>query len=231
MSAELTIPRSVLADQVKDHILQAILAGEYPPRSRIVETQVARELGMSQAPVREALRGLEALGVVEILPFRGARVRHPGTAELLEAYAVRSSLETLGARLAVPMVTDADIADLEAFADEMREAAGRGDSHAVAIADAGFHGLLIATAANSTLERVWRSLEPYSRTYITLVAPGADPTWTANLHGPILEAVRQRDAELVATALRRHFDLASAHLREGWEDTDDGTGARSVRRP
>ena len=226
-----TIMRSVLADQVKDHILQAIMAGRYPPRSRIVETQIARELGMSQAPVREALRGLEVLGVVEISPFRGARVRHPSTAELLEAYAVRSSLEALGARLAMPVITDVDIADLEGFGEEMREAAARGDSHAVAIADASFHGLLIATAANSTLERVWRSLEPYSRTYITLVAPGADPAWTADLHRPILEAVRQRDTERVATALRRHFDLASAHLREGWEDTDDGAGARSVRRP
>ena len=60
------ISRSVLSDQVKDRLLQAILAGHYPPGSRIVETRVARELGTSQAPVREALRDLEALGVVEI---------------------------------------------------------------------------------------------------------------------------------------------------------------------
>jgi DNA-binding GntR family transcriptional regulator len=71
------LSRSVLADQVKDRILEGILSGHYPPDSRIVETQIARELGTSQAPVREALRGLEALGVVEIAPFRGARVRRP----------------------------------------------------------------------------------------------------------------------------------------------------------
>ena len=74
------IPRSVLADQVKERLLEGILTGHYPPDSRIVETQVARELGTSQAPVREALRGLEALGVVEITPFRGARVRRPSPA-------------------------------------------------------------------------------------------------------------------------------------------------------
>ena len=67
--------RSVLADQVKEWLLEAILSGSYPPDSRIVETAVAKELGTSQAPVREALRGLEALGIVEIAPFRGARVR------------------------------------------------------------------------------------------------------------------------------------------------------------
>jgi DNA-binding GntR family transcriptional regulator len=221
MPGDTTISRSVLADQVKDHILQDILAGRYAPHARIVETRVARDLGTSQGPVREALRGLEALGVVEILPFRGARVRHPTTAELLEAYAVRSPLEALGAHLAIPSITDADIAELEALGDEMQAAAAEGDRHAVAIADAAFHGRLIAVSGNRTLERVWRSLEPFSRTYITLVAPGADPQWTADLHGPILDAVRTRDAALVAAALRRHFDLASAHLRANWDDADE----------
>ena len=56
-----------------------------------METRVARELGTSQAPVREALRDLEALGVVEISPFRGARVRRPSLDEMLEAYVVRPS--------------------------------------------------------------------------------------------------------------------------------------------
>lgn len=212
MPGDTTISRSVLADQVKDHILQGILAGRYPPHSRIVETRIARELGTSQAPVREALRGLEALGVVEILPFRGARVRRPGNEELLEAYAVRFALEALGARLAVPALTDADIAELAGFCDEMRRAAAAGDRHGVAIADASFHGKLISATRNTTLERVWRSLEPFSRTYITLVAPGADATWTANLHGPVLDAVQRRDPDMVVAALRRHFDEVREHL-------------------
>lgn len=225
MPGDLTISRGVLADQVKDHILQAILAGHYPPRSRIVETRIARELGTSQAPVREALRGLEALGVVEILPFRGARVRHPTTAELLEAYAVRSSLEALGARLAMPRITAADVAELEGLGDDMQAAAAVDDRHAVAIADASFHARLIAVAANSTLDRVWRSLEPFSRTYITLVARGADPQWTADLHLPILVALRRRDTDAVVAALKRHFDLAGEHLRAGWDDDEDSGAA------
>ena len=102
-----TLPRSVLADQVKERLLEEIISGRYRPDERIVETQVARELGTSQAPVREALRGLEALGVVEITPFRGARVRRATRRELLEAYVVRSALEELGARLAVPRLDTA----------------------------------------------------------------------------------------------------------------------------
>jgi DNA-binding GntR family transcriptional regulator len=217
---EQRISREVLADQVKDHLLQAIFSGRYPPHSRIIETRVARELGTSQAPVREALRGLEALGVVEITPFRGARVRRPTADELLEAYAIRAELESLGARLAVPRMTDADLDDLIAYGEDMRRAAAAGDPHGVATADASFHGRMIEIAGNATLERVWRSLEPYSRTYITLIAPGADPSWTARLHAPVFDALRLRDPEAVALALRQHFDEAAARLSRGWTDSE-----------
>ncbi len=218
MQNESTVGRSVLADQVKDRLLQDILSGVYPPDSRIVETRVARDLGTSQAPVREALRGLEALGVVEITPFRGARVRRPTASELLEAYVVRAELESLGARLAVPRLTDAELDELVALGEEMQAAARLGDRHAVAIADASFHGRLVSIAGNSTLEEVWRSLEPFSRTYITLIVPGADAAWTAGLHTPILEALRARDPERVVDALCFHFREASLRLEQSWKD-------------
>jgi len=224
MSDVSAISRSVLAEQVKDRLLQDILSGRYPPDARIVETRVARELGTSQAPVREALRGLEALGVVQILPFRGARVRRPSASELLEAYAVRSELETLGARLAVPLMTDADLEGLVWLADEMQRAADAGDRHGVAVADASFHGRIVELTRNRTLLRVWRSLEPFSRTYITLVAPGADAHWTADLHLSIVDALRERDPEAVAGALRQHFDDVRTHLAAGWQDASPGSG-------
>lgn len=226
MPEDRAISRSVLAEQVKDRLLQDILSGRYPPDSRIVETRVARELGTSQAPVREALRGLEALGVVEILPFRGARVRRPSIQELLEAYAVRSELESLGARLGIPRMTDADLAELESLHEAMQRAAEIGDRHEVAVHDAAFHARLLALAGNRTLESVWRSLEPFSRTYITLVAPGADARWTADLHPRILAAVRSRDPEAVVAALRHHFDQASAHLAAGWQQETTADGRR-----
>jgi len=214
------ISRTVLADQVRDRLLEAILAGQYPPNSRIIETRVARELGTSQAPVREALRGLEALGLVEISPFRGARVRHPSTSELLEAYVVRSELESLGARLAVPQLTDGDLAELMGLGEEMQRAARAGDRHAVAIADANFHARLVHAARNATLERVWRALEPFSRTYITLVVPGSDVQWTADIHVPILSALRLRDAEMVVRALQQHFADVSARLGAEWSESE-----------
>jgi DNA-binding GntR family transcriptional regulator len=200
------LTRSVLADQVKERLLEAILDGSYPPDSRIVETAVAKELGTSQAPVREALRGLEALGIVEITPFRGARVRRLDSAELLEAYVVRSAIEVLGARLAVARMTDDDVAQVLKTGERMQDAAKTGDARAVAVIDASLHEQIMQLSGNTTLLRVWRSLEPFSRTYITLAGPHSDPQWSASLHDPMLDAVRARDGEALVKAIERHFD-------------------------
>ncbi len=223
MTRQAAISRSVLSDQVKDRILQAILDGRYPPGARIVETRVARELGTSQAPVREALRDLEALGVVETTAFRGARVRRPTTAELLEAFVIRSELESLAAQLAIPGITDDDLAKLAGYVAEMQRSADSGDAHAEATADAAFHARIVELAGNATLLRVWRTLEPFSRTYITIEAPGADRRRIADQHAPVLDALRRRDPELAVAVLHRHFDEAAASLASHWPD---GAGSR-----
>jgi DNA-binding GntR family transcriptional regulator len=215
-----SISRNVLSDQVKDHLLQSILAGQYPPGSRIVETRVARELGISQAPVREALRDLEALGVVESTAFQGARVRRPSKAELLEAYGVRAELESLGARLAVPRLAEGDVAELQGYLDALQAAASVGDTHEEARIDAIFHSRLIEIAGNQTLERVWRYLEPVSRTYITLVIPGMNPHEIADLHRPILAALREGDPVKAEEAVRRHFLIAGRMFETLWVEPE-----------
>lgn len=220
MSHEASISRMILSDQVKDHLLQAILDGRYPPGGRIVETRVARELGTSQAPVREALRDLEALGLVETSAFRGARVRHPTADELLEAFAIRVQLESLAIRLALPRLTGGELQELTDHLGEMRRAARANDLHAEAVADALFHGHIVALSGNSTLQRVWRLLEPFSRTYITLVAPGADRHRIADLHQPVLDALRARDVQSAMTALEQHYATAGAMLHDSWDRAD-----------
>jgi DNA-binding GntR family transcriptional regulator len=219
MTPRPSISRSVLSDQVKDHLLQAIIDGRYPPGARIVETRVARELGTSQAPVREALRDLEALGVVESAAFRGARVRRPSADELLEAFVIRTELESLGARLAIPRLTDGDFEVLEGLLATMRAAADAGDAHAEAAADAAFHGRVVDLSGNETLRRVWRTLEPYSRTFITLAAPGVDRRQVDEEHQPILDALRQGDPSLAARTYQQHFSVTAARLGSAWGST------------
>ena len=220
-----SLVRSPLADQIRDRLLEGILDGSYPPDSRIIETSVAKELGTSQAPVREALRSLATLGVVEIAPFRGARVRQLNPEELLEAYVVRSAIETLGAKLAVPRMTDADIEDLVSLGDKMNEAAAAGDGRTVAEHDVSFHEKIIELSGNRTLLRVWRSLEPFSRTYLTLVMPGSNPEWSARLHTPIVESLRNRDTRGVVRALTGHFTEVSDVLASRLEASAPGDHA------
>ena len=229
MTRDAAISRSVLSDQVKDRLLQAILDGRYPPGARIVETGVARELGTSQAPVREALRDLEALGVVETTAFRGARVRRPSADELLEAFVIRAELESLGARLAIPHLTDEDLEVLAGYVDQMQRSAEDGDYYAEATADAAFHGRIVELGGNATLERVWRTLEPFSRTYITMVVPGVDRHRIAELHAPILAALRLRDPAAVTAVLHDHFTDTAAMLARLWAAPTPPATAESPR--
>jgi DNA-binding GntR family transcriptional regulator len=200
-----TVARTVLREQVKDVLLERILEGEYKPGDRLVETRIAHELGTSQAPVREALRELAALRFVETEPFRGARVRTVSQVELAEAYPVRAALEELAASEAAGRM-DGDVEELESELEAMREAAWDGDLRRQVAHDVAFHRAIVAAAGNRILLEVWSSLHIEARTTVTLVKTHIDPELLAELHVPILEAIRSGDRAVAAAATRRHFD-------------------------
>jgi DNA-binding GntR family transcriptional regulator len=206
------LARSVLSAQVKDRMLQWILEGELPPGSRVIETRVARRLGTSQAPVREALRDLATLGLVEMHPYRGARVRQPAADELIEAMELRGELEAIAARQAVRVIDEATLGRMRALIDEMRAAAARNDVHAQALKNSEFHNCVIGASGNRTLQRLWAMLEPFARTYLTASAPGADLHWLAERHVAILEAFEVRDADRAADVMRRHAREAESQV-------------------
>jgi len=214
-SGAATVPfaRSNLREQIKDVILQRIVEGSYPPGSRIVETRVAQELGVSQGPVREALRDLEQLGCVVHEPYRGCSVRAFSVDELLEAFPVRAALEALAARLAAERLGDAELAELEQLLERMRVAARRGDAHDQSRANASFHATIVRAARNGTLERQWRMLEPFSRTYLTVSRPGIDLIALSERHVPILDALRRHDPDAAAAAMHEHLMGAAELLR------------------
>jgi DNA-binding GntR family transcriptional regulator len=216
-SARAAIPfaRSSLREQIKDVILQRIVEGTYEPGSRIVETRIAQELGVSQGPVREALRDLEQLGCVVHEPYRGCSVRAFGPDELLEAFPVRAALEALAARLAAERISAAELAELDELLDRMRGAARRGDAHDQSQANASFHATVVRAARNATLQRQWDLLEPFSRTYLTVSRPGIDLVHLSDRHVPILEALRRRDPEAAASAMHEHLMGAAELLEEG----------------
>jgi DNA-binding GntR family transcriptional regulator len=201
---EQSLTRTVYREQIKEALLERILNGVYPPGERIVETRVAREFGVSQGPVREALRELESLRLVVSEPFVGVRVRAVSPEELGEIYPVRSGLEEVAARSA-PLRLDGAVRPLEIEIDAMRRAADAGDVHAFMPHDLQFHRLIVEASGNHTLLELWTSLHLEARTMITFLRYG-DLHFIAESHLPILHGLRARDPERTATALREHFE-------------------------
>jgi len=208
------VARNVLSAQVKDRILQWILEGELAPGSRIVETRVARELGTSQAPVREALRDLTTLGLVEMKAYRGARVRQPTKLELVEAMEVRAELEAMAARLAAKVITEETLEELRGLIDEMYQSAEQDDAHEHALKNAEFHSKVVKASGNQTLYRTWSMLEPFARTYVTTSVPGIDLHWLGRRHVSILEALEAHDGDLAAESMRVHAKEAEALVEQ-----------------
>jgi DNA-binding GntR family transcriptional regulator len=206
------LARSVLSAQVKDRLLRWIIEGELQPGARIIETRVARQLGTSQAPVREALRDLATLGLVDMHAFRGARVRQPAAAELIEAMEVRGELEAIAARQASRDIDDETLDRMGALIDRMRASADQGDAHGQALANSEFHTLVISSSGNRTVQRLWEILEPFARTYLTATAPGADLMWLADRHVAIVEALRSGDGDRAAQQMRIHAREAEEQI-------------------
>jgi DNA-binding GntR family transcriptional regulator len=202
--------RTVLREQVKGVLLERILTGRLRPGARLVETRIAQELGTSQAPVREALRDLELLRLVESEPFRGSRVRAFSDEELAEIYPVRATLEELAASEAAARL-GGDVAALERELERMRQAAAAGDVTTQMRHDGAFHRLIVEAAGNRILLAVWRSLGVEARMAISLYKSGLDPREVAELHVSLLAAIRDGDRTRAAREARRHV----LRLRDG----------------
>jgi DNA-binding GntR family transcriptional regulator len=200
--AKAVVSRTVLRQQIKELLLERILAHQYAPGDRLVETRIAQELGVSQAPVREALRELETLRFVESAPFKGAWVREVSDAELAEIYPIRAALEDVAARAAAERLAG-KVAPLER---EVRRMAKAKDLHEQVEHDVRFHRLIVEASANARLIELWGSLQVEARTMITALRTGLDPVDIAKRHEPIVDALRLEDAEAAGQEIRRHVE-------------------------
>lgn len=199
----MTIERTVLRDQVKEVLLERILRGELEPGERLVETRLAKELGTSQAPVREALRDLQLLRLVESEPFRGARVRAVDDSQLLPVFPVRAALEELAAREAAVKV-DGDVTQLDLELELMRQAAKLGDWRTQISHDLAFHRVVVEMAGNEPLLQSWLVLGIEVSTAFAVYWTDWDQEELAEFHVPIVEAIRAGDAAHAGAEARKH---------------------------
>lgn len=200
------LPRVVLSDRVKEYIVEAVLSGEFKPGDRIVESSMARDLGVSQAPVREAIRDLVLLGFLETEPYKGTSVRSFTPEELWETYTVRAALESLAARLAATHLTDDDVEKLQGILDEMMEAARQQDRDLLVELDNRFHETILKISRNKTLHQLWKTLEFGTWSIVTYRKSSYDPAYLAARHGELLAALKTGDAEKAAHTMQHHIE-------------------------
>ena len=196
---------SPLRSRIKEVLLRRILGGHYDPGERLVELRIAEEFGTSQGPVREALRDLEATGLVTALPRRGTYVSEVMGEGLREIYTVRGALEEQATRIAT-RTGACDLGQLQAEVEAMRVAARSGDTHGVVEHSVNFHRAIMAAARNRLLLNLWQGLQIETRTTITMLVAGLDLAEIADSHQPIVDAIASGDAERAARVAREHQD-------------------------
>jgi len=220
----MSIARTVLREQVKEILLERILRGELEPGERLVETRLAKELGTSQAPVREALRDLQLLRLVESEPFRGARVRAVDDSQLLPVFPVRAVLEELAAREAAARV-DGDVSPLERELEAMRDAAARGDWRTQISHDIGFHRAVVELTGNEPLLQSWLVLGIEVSTAFATYWTFWDQADLAEFHVPIIDAIRTGDSARAGAEARKHVRRTERVVRRRTREPRRGVPA------
>ena len=215
-----------LSSQVKRFLLDQIVKGELVPGERIVESRLAKELDISQSPVREALRDLVGLGLVEIESRRGARVRQPTAKELRDVSEVRAEIDALAARLAATRLDEGTIEELKSCHSRMSTCHDAEDFIGMSEADARFHQIIAEASGNGAVRRVFGQLEPFARTFITLTSPDVELEGILQQHEGILEALVAGDGELAACRAHAHqLSVRKAFFERSDEETDTALNA------
>lgn len=210
-----------------------VLRGDVPVGTRLRQEALAEEFGVSRTPVREALRQLQATGLVELLPNRGAVVRGPSAREIREAYEVRAELEGLAARLAAERISDRDFVRLREaqalfrksvttlIARRSRRPAPWKDESVWVRANDLFHQAILDAAANGRLNATIADLHrsfPRDLTWAALSQSSRLLEENVHQHDAILEAIEQRDPEEARRRMVEHVrsagELVSLHFEQ-----------------
>jgi DNA-binding GntR family transcriptional regulator len=225
--------RAPLVDRLASVIQSRVLSGALARGARLPQKALAAEFGVSRTPIREALRTLQATGLVELVPNRGAVVRGPTARDIREAYVVRAELEGLAAELAADRISDRDLLRLREAEKLFRRSVTsllarrrRGqteprweDGSTWVRANDLFHQAIFDAAANARLSAAIADLHrsfPRDLTWSALAGNSRLLEENVEQHAVILQAIERRDAgearRLMVEHVRRAGELVSLHF-------------------
>lgn len=204
-----------LRDVVFENLRTAILDGNLKAGQRLMEVQLAEQLGVSRTPIREAIRKLELEGLVVMLPRKGAYVANMSFKDLIDVLEIRATLEGLAASLAAERRSDDDVVELEKLAKEFETCVREADVEGVLKKDVDFHEKIFLMANNKKLYQLITSLwEQVHRFRVTYVSNYDASLSLVDEHNRILEAIKAGDTELAKKYATEHIELAEQFFME-----------------
>jgi len=222
-------PKHTLTEEVTEQLRNAIFRGHFRPGQRLSEEQLARTLGVSRGPIREALVRLEREGLIASQANRRMTVARLSRKDLEEVYTIRLALERLAVQYAVHYAQEDDFAALEANTQLLEEAVARGiTEQEAATLDIGFHDLIYRASRHQHVLDAWLNIR--SQVYLFLLSRNlANPDFRDRVisrgHRDFLAALRQRDEPRAVRSIEEHLRAGYAYIYENYPD--DGDGSRS----
>ncbi len=217
--------KETLRRKIRSYIQEQIAAGVYRAGDRIVETQLAKELNVSQAPVREAILELGAMGLLEERPYSGTFVRKLTPADIEDIYNTRALIDEYAARRAARNITDRELDAMERLLRRMDRAA---DTAAFVEMDMEFHAMVIDAAGSPALKRMWEGLRLVEWTQLSASATKSTLPELARQHRIFYDLLRSRAESAAGAYMYLHIknfgDELARRLSAQEENADGGPG-------
>ncbi len=211
-----SLERKTLVDRVYEILREDILNNRLTPDTPLQEAVIARNLGISRGPVREALQRLSSEGLAEIIAHRGAVVTSLTLQDFLDAYRVREALEALATQLAAAHLTQSELNTLQQFHDAMIRAAETESVEAFFAANAQFHNLLVRSSKNRMLIEIYFPLIDQMRRYrMKSLTLRGGLRRSCEEHQAILDALKAGDADKASQLMSAHIRIPRQILESG----------------
>jgi DNA-binding GntR family transcriptional regulator len=214
---------------IHDRLRAAILRGDLAAGDELSQVRLARELGVSRTPLREALRMLISEGLVEGLPNRQLRVSGFSIEDMESLYAERILLEALAIRITVPRLSARDIGAMEGLLAQMAHHAAERDYDSWALPHQALHEAFVAEAGRRTAQ-VLRQLSEHAQRYRRAYTTQVDLAWSTGIadHRVIVDACKRRDAAAAARVLAEHLGHTALGVIELVEPGHDAFALRTA---
>ena len=211
-----------LREMVFESLREAIISGRLKPSERLMEMQLADEMGVSRTPVREAIRKLELEGFVVMIPRKGAFVSGISVKDIVDVFEVRAALEALAAGLAAERITSEELEALERTLVQASELTEREDLNAIVEIDVNFHELIFKACRNERLVQIVTHLKDQIHQFRTtsLSQPGRSKN-TLGEHRAIVEAISDRNVEMAQELAREHIEYAEQSLLNALQEAKE----------